>query len=231
MKILISSIILFRCFFLIGCTQGSVVVMKEYKAHKTMDKKVTIVKLFDKATILNTDDVVDDLGAGVPDEVYNTFFAENFTTEIQKNWCCNKAEFVGKEKISGLEEKELEINSKEKMKILLPRENTKIGTDSLASDFFLFIDKPVILRTDGTTGTAIAGGMLTGGSFAKLYQSIYFAIWDNNNARIVSYGKVEANSDIVFAMTKGNWESVLNKIAKQIVYFSPFTLSRSVHFN
>lgn len=229
MKILISSIILFVALFIVGCATGPVVVKKEYRGHKVTGKRLAVVKLFENATILNPDDVADDLGTGVPDEVYNTFFDENFISEIQHYWCCNEALVVGKDRISSLEERKFEINNDDTLKILLPKDNTKIEIDSISADFILFVDEPFFFRKAPSYVETRINPLYSASE--RLFQTLNFAIWDNNIGRIVSYGVITEESTFFLAMSKGDWESVLSKIAKKIVYFSPFALSKSVHFN
>ena len=107
------------------------------------------------------------------------------------------------------------------MKIMLPVDNSGIVNDSINSDYALFVDKLNIYRVSAQ-GAMMVGGVMQGGSFPKLYHQIYFTFWDNIKGRVVSYGWVDDDSTVIFAMTRREWESVVDGIADKILSNSPF---------
>ncbi|HSP86980.1 MAG TPA: hypothetical protein VLN45_02515, partial [Ignavibacteriaceae bacterium] len=219
MKNLLLTSSLLISFILIGCSARTALIMDEYKGEKLTGKNLTIIKLFDTPSIANMDDVIDDLGAGVPIDVYNSFFNENFVSAFKNSACCNNVNFIKKFPKEKLEERILDINDSEQMKILLP--NEKIENDSISADFLLFIDNLIVSRIPGSSGMFI-NGQYSGGSFGKLYHQIYFALWDNTKSKIAAYGRIEEESTIVFGMTKGNWESIIRDLSARILSYTPF---------
>lgn len=215
----ISSVIL-----LIGCSASTVVVMDEYSSKKITDKKLTIIKMYETPAISNYDDVLDDIGDGVPELVYNNYFKEYFTASIKNNTLLSQVKYIDDFPKSSLTEKMLAISKQEKFRALLPQEESKI--DSLECDFILFIYSISSNRVKGSSGnwfgTPGGVGYFSGGSFPKLFQQLNFAIWDNTNRKLVSYGRVDDESTIVINMTKGNWDSVTRGLAYKVLEASPF---------
>ncbi len=224
MKYYLLSLTLILSVLMVGCSNSTAILMKEYKGQNLTGKSLTIIKLFTKPLIANADDVIDDLGSGIPEDVYMTFFKENFITAFKNSSCCNKIFCIQNYSPSDLEEKTLEINSEEKMKILLPKSSNRIENDSISSDFILFIDNLQISRIPGQSSIGM-GGVYSGNSPSKLYEQIYFALWDNTKGKIVSYGRIADESTVIFTMTKSNWESVLKGLASKILNYSPFQVS------
>lgn len=216
-------LIIFGSLF-IGCSVRTTVMMEEYEGQKLSGNDLAIIKVFDAPSITNYDDVTDDLGAGVPEEVYMNFFKENFIKSFHLYSPLNEIKFIDNFPKSNLVEKTLDISEKDKMRAYLPDENKKI--DSLNTDFILFLYNLSSNRIAAQSGTFV-NGMQQGGSFGKLYHQISFVLWDNEKNKLVSYGRVDEESTIVFGMTNGHWESVLDGIALKILRLSPFQIKYS----
>lgn len=221
-KIGLSSIVCLY-FFITGCSAAKVVISNDYKNQKITGKNLMVVPLFIQPVILNPDDVVDDLGEGVPEEVYMSYFEEKFTDVFRKTKSFKNLSYSIKKPYSRMTEKMLEINRAEKMKILLPEENSRFGDSENQSDFIIFLDNLQVTRKLGRTGMMI-GNVYTGGSAPTLFHKVYFVIWDVENNKIVSYGRVDDESVVFFAMTEGNWESVIQGIVYKILRYSPFPI-------
>jgi hypothetical protein len=211
--------------FFSGCTSRNTVLMDDYHGKKIPGGKLTIVKLFQSPIITNADDVVDDLGTGVPEEVYNNFFKDRLLSIFRNQRCFDTVYYIEHPANLKLEEKTLDITKKEKLKIKLPVENYVIENDQIKPDFILFVDNLQIFRNAGSTGMIGPNGMMTGGSFGSLNHQLNFAIWDNVKGKVVSYGRIADESTIVFGMTKGHWESVIKGLAGKILACSPFKYS------
>ena len=78
MKNICPGMLIFLGLILTGCGSNTV-IMKDYSGHNIYGKNLTIIKLFKTPAIKNPDDVIDDLGAGVPGDTYNKFFKSKFT--------------------------------------------------------------------------------------------------------------------------------------------------------
>jgi hypothetical protein len=181
--------------------------------------------LYSSLTIFNKDDVVDDLGEGVADEVYRCYFDSLFSIAI-KNYSNFKRVYTIYSMNNKYQNRELPLDEMEEIRIQLPIDGTLIQ-DSLNVDYVLFISNYAIQRLAGSPGTwspAAPGQapMMTGGSFGSLSQQLEFALWDNLQGKIISYGRAEVKSTIVFAMTKSNWTDCIYKIARYIMKASPF---------
>jgi len=228
MKILYLGIPFLLNLLLMGCSSRDAILMEEYKGHKVTGKDLTIIKLFEKPSIANEDDVTDDLGPGIPNEVYTAFFNKIFLYAFQVSNCCNKLNYITDFSELEMEERTLDINSKAQMRILLPKENSKLEIDSVASDYILLIDSLYISRKKGESGTWI-GETHYGGSFGGLYHQIHFAMWDNTNRKLVSYGIVHEESAVAFGMTDFNWRSVIIGLVTKIFKYSPFPVPKFIY--
>jgi hypothetical protein len=51
---------------------------------------------------------------------------------------------------------------------------------------------------------------------------INFAIWDNINGKLVSYGKVIDESDLLVEVNRSYWEYSIHCIISKILDYSPF---------
>jgi hypothetical protein len=136
---------------LVGCG-SSAVLMNDYDVNQLYGKNITIIKLFDRPIIANTEDVINNLGPGVPDEVYTSFFNENIRTAFKKSNSFDSIYYLKQFPQAKLEERILNINSKNKMKIYLPKENTTLVNDSITSDFIIFLDKLQISQISASSG-------------------------------------------------------------------------------
>jgi hypothetical protein len=206
---------------LISCGVSTTVLMKEYEGQKLTGKQIAIVRLFEQPMISNKDDVIDDLGPGIPEEVYSSFFNEKFVNVFKNSNRFSNVYYIDNLSKSELEELTLNINNEEQMKFFLPSVDSKI---SIESEFILFIDNLQVSRIAAQSGNWI-GGNYSGGSFGKLYHQMYFAIWDNSQGKVVSYGRVEEDTSVIFALTRDNWFSVIRGLCNKILASSPFVSS------
>jgi len=226
-------------FIVFGCSSNTVVLMKDYEDQKILGKDLTIVRLFDKPFVSNIDDIVDDLGSGVPLEVYDNYFNENFITFFKNSKCFKQVVYsINREKLN-LKEQTLSINDKEKMKFFLPEENSRYSNDNKISDFVLFIDDLSIMRGKAPDGLFNSPGDPNNnfqgmtGSFSSsgLYQNIYFVIWDNSEGKLVSFGRVEDQVDVMVEMTKGHWDLITQNLGRKILKTSPFSVRNAIYSN
>ncbi len=224
MKGYIHTIVVIAILYLTGCSTPTAILTKEYSSQKFTNKTVSIIQLFAKPWIDNEDDVLDDLGEGVPEEVYMSFFKQKLTNSFNNSNCFSRVNYYGKYSGSGLVEQIFEISEKERMKILLPKEGEGITGDSLTSDFILFIDDLKVSRISGSAGFW-TGNHYSGGSFSTLFHELKFALWDNQNQMLASYGRINEECAIPFGMTKDSWEMVIDGLVIKILEYCPFPVS------
>lgn len=226
-------------FIVFGCSSKTIVLMEDYEDQKILGKDLTVVRLFDKPFVSNIDDIVDDLGSGVPIEVYDNYFNENFITFFKNSKCFKQVDYSINHGKLNLREQTLSINDKEKMKFYLPEENSQYINDGTNSDFVLFIDDLSIMRGKAPEGLFNSPGDpnndfqgITGSfSTSGLYQNIYFVIWDNSIGKLVSYGRVEDQVDVMVEMTKGHWDLITQNLGRKILKTSPFSVRSAIYSN
>lgn len=228
---------LFVILTFLSCTTKTVVLNEEYKGQKILGKKLSIIRLFDKPFISNIDDIVDDLGSGIPLDVYDKYFDENFYLFFKNSKCFKEVTYYKNLTKLNLVEQNLEINDKEKMKFYLPKDKSEFKIDTLISDYILFVDDLSILRGKVPSGTfknpsdphnnlpGITGNFATSG----LYHNIYFALWDNALGTLISYGRVEDQVDVLFEMTKGHWDLITQNLGRKILNDSPFSVRSAIY--
>jgi hypothetical protein len=210
--------------FLVGCSASPIVMLSEYKGQTLSAKQLAVAPF--SPTILNKDDVVDDLGAGVADDVFMEYFHGAFPSYIKKHARVAAVIFLGDTRDDTLTTRELSISDEERIKVRLPPDGSVLGTDSSKPEFVLFFNQYAISRIGATSGTWVYGPPGTaptysGGSFGKLHHQAEFALWDNTRGRLVSYGRAEIESSMIFGMAKRNWDGCLNLLAREIMKASP----------
>lgn len=215
------SIVIIILFYIVGCSTQTVIMTEEYEDLDLEKQKISIIKLFSGPNISNFDDVTDDLGEGVPEEVYNKFFKERFTATIKNSTFFNEVTYVDTFDKSLLHEKLLNLSSSEQFRAYLPMDGKRLI--ELNSNYVLFLYSIDGSRPGGSPGMFV-NGMMMGGSFEKLFHLMSFAIWDNNTGKLVSYGKVDEESTVAFAMTERNWSEVIRGLAIKVLRTSPFKL-------
>ncbi len=211
----------------IGCASSPIVVMSDYQG-KRMHAKVIGVYL-EPPIILNPDDVADDLGAGIPDDVYKGYFEKQFPLELKKIGKIESA-IVFQDTVPAITfPRELKIDEKQKIETLLPRDSVLISFNSIDPDLVLFIQKSIIYRgapkieympysNFGKDGYTYSGN--------DLGHKCQFVLWDNKKGKIISYGLINASSTIIINMTKDNWEASLYQLANMILRDSPYYNSK-----
>ncbi len=212
---------------IIGCTPSSFVIMPEYKGKQLSTASLVIAPV--KPHILNKDDVTDDLGDGDPDSVFQKYFASAFGRHLETSPSIRRVDFATHLPSITTTKRTLPVNRAMKIYLNLPTDGTRITLDSLSPEYVLFINEFNISRTAGSPGVMMPGfngmpGGFTGGTAGALRQQFDFALWDNLNGALVSYGSAETNSSIAFfKMTKENWNSCLRDLSKIVIRSTPFS--------
>ncbi|MCD4796584.1 MAG: hypothetical protein K8R49_05385 [Candidatus Cloacimonetes bacterium] len=214
-----------------ACAVPTTYLMPMYKGRIIESKSLAIVH--PDFFIENTKDVTDDLGEGDPKQVYDDFFTFNFKGRMSQLSTFSDVNFIYDVDTKEFKERSLTVGKEETIYIDLPKDGRVVKIDSLYADFVLFIQDYHISRVDGTSGSPgvyvpaangmggswVGGG---GGSFPDLRHTFIYAIWDNNEKQIVSYGKIISPTIFIFAMTRETWDSSITDIAKKILVKTPF---------
>jgi hypothetical protein len=232
----ISFLFVVLSLFLQACgATSSITIDKEYKGKHFEDVSITVSLPRNELVITNGDDVTDDLGDGDVYDVYRNFFNEQFAISLKK--------YSTFKNVVPLELKKGIYNDtnfttqsytigKNGLLIFHVPKGVPIYAENDSTRFILFIEGFKIYREQGTTGMFIPGAFgtapsYTGGSNPKLGHQFRFIVWDNEFKKVVYYGEVTSEDDVgYFSMTKTDWKTNLDAIAKELVDKSPFRKSK-----
>lgn len=220
MKWFIYSILLCMIFLLIGCSTVSV-VMPEYK-NKALEAKHIVIAPY-SVTISCEDDVVSAFGNGNITDLYKKYFEEQFPEKMKQGSRITQVSFLKGISPDSLTWRELSVRSNELIKMRLPRDGVSMPTDSIASDYILFITEYTINHNFTPISTNSRGGILAGED--NLVHELKFTIWDNTKGNLVSYGRIESKTAFsILRKAKGIWEDCVEELAQEIVKSSPFRI-------
>lgn len=214
---LLSAIILF------SCAKNQVFVTQDFKS-RTIDGGSLAIIFPDKPKINNINDLFDDLGYGIPENVYLEFFKSKFPNYLLQNSKFKQIEFS---------DKKLELvdwSLKEELNMKLPEKGETINFNDSNVDFVLFIEDLEISRKLNESKMRVPKGSgavrnFYGASIGKLIHTGKFAIWDNKSGQLVSFGKLNVKNGFVYTMSGKSWEKALMSLSKKIVQDSPFEKS------
>ncbi len=192
----------FACAILIGCAAPRSVVDPSWT-----QKPGKVKVVFTEPFVANPDDLQDDL----PDYVNN--FPDWFKAQVEAN--------IGKyssgvnfsvERISA-DMVSAEAASLDGVNIKVP----KIKQMDNDADIYLVLNDVWFGRTEAESACAgsfgaggVGGGMMVGGCVSKQFTAKgNFAYFDVKTGKRVAYGDFEANSSYTFAVSQGDWESVV----------------------
>jgi hypothetical protein len=207
-----------------ACSTSSVYIDDSYKAQKLEASRLLVTPV--KPTISNPDDVLDDLGPGVADDVYFTFFANEFPKQLRRVGRIGEIVIHRDSLWIAFKDTLVEIDAGKFQRVSLPSEVNTISVDSIAPDFVLILDRFRISRFAGSSSRNMFSGRMEFEA-EQLRHELQFVLWDNSRNSLVSYGSIEArNNVIMFKMTKNNWEKAVSQIAEEIIEASPFRTRR-----
>jgi hypothetical protein len=215
----------------IGCSSQTYVMMEGYQGKKIHARQLAIAPY--SVTILNKDDVIDDLGKGVAEEVFQVYADSIFSSTMKKNSHIDSVMISHNKLGEPLIERKLPLDEEELIKLQLPKESETLFIDSLKPEYILFINNYTIERSRGASGEWSHEDSRTGridqtptysggGDPGGLLHQLNFCIWDNTKGKLVSYGRVDVKSPMLFGMSRGHWKDCLQKVALRILMASPF---------
>lgn len=222
---------LFLCLWALAfgsnsCTQVSRVVMKEYAGKRIDGARLTVVP-FRTITIRNKDDVTDDLGIGDPDSVFKAVFEPAFAESMKRRSLFGQVSFDEIADPLDLHHRSLKTNIRdEEIALTFPQNETVLEFEGEKPDYVLFLESLEVNRKSefkmGQVPMAGGGFMPTTQSRVYLSLTASYVIWDNKKGRIISYGRPEVKSDILFAMTDNTWTKGIELLAVAMVEETPF---------
>ncbi len=192
-----------------------VVLQPDYQGIVITDASLAV--LTTDPVISNSDDVIDDLGTGIPQEVFQDFFGKTIPPALLDQSHCREVSIEAIDSSVRLRPRILDIDGERQVRVKLPDDGTRVGTGSFAAEFLLFIENLSISRIGEHKGSI-------GGDGSTEYLQIFatFALWDNRSGRLVSGGETRIKATVFFAMTKGTWETALRNLARNMLKDSPF---------
>ncbi|MEJ2054261.1 MAG: hypothetical protein P8X42_10105 [Calditrichaceae bacterium] len=213
-------------FLVEGCSKTHIIIMPEYKDIKVTEAVLAVAPFLEQPVIENESDFKDDFGEGDIPVNYQALLHKEFISYLQRYSRFSEINFAEYAEDVKFKLISLPLNKEETISFKLPETTETIRFDSLDGDYILFINKWIVSRRAGTPAVMVPGanGMMTstGGTPPALVKNVTFLIWDNRKHKTVSYGKVTASQDVMFAMTKNTWYQCLEKVAKNMMKDSPF---------
>jgi len=216
-------IYLFIVLTLSGCATTRV-VMSEYLGRKYPGKSMGLIA--DKINVNNPKDVNDDLGEGLPEEVFNDYFQYTFARYTLENSNLSVATFPNKVDKTNFEETILMVTEKDSLKIALPPKGSVLQTQPVYFDYILVIDELEVSKNwEMDVRMALAMGSINAISSTSkgfLAFKYNYTIWDNGQKQVLAYGKDVIKREYTFALTKNIWDAVIIDMTKRILKDTPF---------
>ena len=211
-------------FSIFGCSSnGRFVVQDYYTGLKFYDKTMAVVPVFESPSVANGEDVTDDFGEGVPEEVYMAVFKEHFPGYLEETSTVGSAFFYDGEISVPLNEQLLEVSSMEQLRAQLPEEGKTLTFDSTSADFVLFIFELNTARTGTSSGKySLQTGEYEGGRFGNLQQAARFAVWDNVKGRLIMYGRAHKYVTVPLNLSEAIWWEGMRGLADDMFSMGPF---------
>jgi len=183
-----------------------------------------VVFLNGRPIIENTGDVADDLGEGVPEDVYWGFFKKNFKKLVEFKTTIKDVIFLEKIDKFNFKESVFDYHEGEKFKIAIPRSQYKADhVDKF--DFLIIFDNMSVNRQVSNVYSQYG---ISRSNKLRIYGK--FLIWDVSKGTTVSYGKAEVLAPVIFGMTKNTWKDGLSSFIIKMFKNSPFYPPSSGNF-
>ena len=207
-------------------------IMPEYKNSPVIKNK-TLAVYFDYSSLAigNESSLVDDLGEGVPKDIFKDFFTRSVTTNIQNLSYFSRVEPAQFINTNDMETTQLKVSDKIYMKFDLPTEENIFQFDSIQPDFVLLI-KDIFVGERFETSTNYSppnsGGVTTSSTKRYLDINCEYLIWDNTAMRIVAYGKGRSSNKVFIKMNMKTWENAVKDFSRFLLKKTPFVKNGAV---
>ncbi len=227
---------LFLCIFLLSfthtCAKSTIKIMPDYANKKFGPQKLSVIHLNDDISIVNEDDLRDDLGVGNPEEIFKKLIESLFPDKLKKHYSkFQEVVLIDSIELANPRETSLSIGKERKIYITIPGDGEQVKIISLKPDVILFIDKFITFRhiQENAGWHDPNSGWVGGGSTSSLRYIMTFVLWDNREGKIVSQGEAVGDNSVFGAMTYKTWNKAFNEVARSILaktpYYRPQTLA------
>jgi len=175
----------------------------------------------------------EDFNSHIPPDIANkeylSFFAEEFVNQLQAKGTFNAISYHPVSAEMALSDTTIKVNSKTRLTVSIPRSGTSLSTNSLNSDFLLFIQRNATHRhkNEGRTidfSPDVGGALLsTSSNSERMYQEITFVLWDNRMGQVMSIGRAIAKSDQSDSFARYSWQEGVADLANQVLKDTGFS--------
>jgi hypothetical protein len=209
-------------FLTVSCAGTANRVMPGYSRMDVSAATCGVILMKNTLQILNADDIMRELGNGMPEEVYYNFFGSEFPAAMKKY-----SHFPHVYFLPGADQRILQSagsapnNSGERAS--LPSRRGFIS-DSLN---YLFIMDNLSIKHEQKSNLGISGG--SDGNFAgfsggseNMTHSATFVLWDNKEGTIAAYGNIQETVAVFDTVKKMLLEDMLNDMAHSAVKGMPY---------
>ncbi len=207
-----------------SCGTSLQFVDPDYKGKTLSGGTLAIVDLrTSEINLQNLDDVKDDIGTGENSvTVYKAFFDSVFHVAVRQHSTFQKLNRYALPDSFQIDRSEMTIGEKSLI-VRMPNAGQKLNIDE---KFVLIFNVLDVYRKPGEPGFWIPGpnGTMahTGGKSEQLRHEVSYTLWDNETTKAVSYGRAEIGANVLFAMTRQTWVSVIDGLANEIFKNGPF---------
>jgi len=212
-RVIILSIVLVLS---LSCARSKIWVSSDYKGKQFPTAELAAIVINDNIAISNSDDIERHLGEGSADS-FIRYLAEVLPERVKNHGKFNR--IILKDSTIEVKDKtkSIELGVGNTKKVSIPKEGVKIMIGSLQPDVIFFVDGL-------TSGRRVSQGGMGGpdGTSTSLQITAYFALWDNLNGRLITYGKAIGNNGIMFEISDETWNKTINELAKAMVANSPY---------
>lgn len=230
------------CFLsLISCAPAFLSkTVDTYAQKKIIGKRLAIAPFNNTPFIEYSGSVKEEFGEGDKEELILKHFKEALVTNIRDLSTFSEVRFDTFTATPKLDTSKFDMGDIYKVKIALPADTNTIRFTVIEADFILFFQDLTLgtfhTGTPGMTGMWVGGGfgqapMYVGGSVGTSKKNLgyegTFAIWDNVNHTVVTYGRikstVEAESYVfVDIIRMEHWDRIDRDFASDLLKGSPF---------
>lgn len=216
------------CLFLMNCVSSVIKVMPEYAAMNVEKSRLGIIVRQENISIMNPNDVVDDLGGGNPSAVFRDFFSAQLLADARTDGKFGNVSLVNDYQAESFRNVNESLTADETVSLGVP---VKSAFNSDTLPFVLILDNIAISREKTAAAPMMMGpsGAMKGGGGGSdnLILTGTFVLWDNAAGKIVSFGKLNEKAGVFVAMTKNTWIGMAKNISGKIFIGKPYGKSMS----
>jgi hypothetical protein len=212
----------------VQCAATALKVMPEYKNMNVEKSRLGIILFRENMTINNRNDIAKNLGGGETKEIFHGFFTSHFREFAKEDSRFGKVTVINGCDTAGFTKSTQFLSSDDSVQVRVPSKKACMD-DSVP--FLLILDSFDISR-ERKSGTTVVTTGLYGtmaprkvGASDNLILKGTFVLWDNLAGKIVSFGKINENKDVLTGLTKQTWITAVESISSKIFNDTPYGTS------